>query len=52
MNTIEVGSDAVRVAVDCGSGSCTGTWDFSDLTVTGGKTSEIDGFDGIEGGSF
>ncbi|EJD03049.1 endo-polygalacturonase PG1 [Fomitiporia mediterranea MF3/22] len=51
-NTIEVSDDAVRVAVNCGDGSCTGTWDWSSLTVTGGKASEITGFDGISGGSF
>ena len=52
MNTIEVDSDAVRVAVNCGVGSCTGTWDWDELTVTGGESSEIINFDGIEGGSY
>jgi polygalacturonase len=51
-NTIEVGDDAIRVAVNCGDGSCTGTWDWSALTVTGGENSEVTGFDGISGGSF
>ncbi|EIN14654.1 endo-polygalacturonase PG1 [Punctularia strigosozonata HHB-11173 SS5] len=47
-NNIAVASDAVRVAVNCGSGSCTGTWDWSALEVTGGKASEVTGFSGIE----
>lgn len=51
-NSISVDSSAVRVAVNCGSGSCTGTWDWSELTVTGGKAAEITGFSGISGGSF
>lgn len=51
--SIEVDSGAVRVAVNCGSSSsCTGTWDWSSLTVTGGEDSEITGFSGISGGSY
>ncbi|KAL5523846.1 hypothetical protein ACEPAG_8019 [Sanghuangporus baumii] len=51
-SSIEVGSDAVRVAVNCGDDSCQGTWDWSSLEVTGGEDSEISGFDGISGGSY
>ena len=51
-NSIAVTDDAVRVAVNCGDGTCTGTWDWSSLTVTGGESSEISGFDGISGGTF
>ncbi|KAK7026802.1 hypothetical protein VNI00_015460 [Paramarasmius palmivorus] len=51
---IVVGSDAERVAVNCGSGSCTvsietGTWDWSELEVSGGKAGNITGFSGITG---
>ena len=51
-NSIEVGDDAVRVAVNCGDDTCQGIWDWSSLEVTGGETSEISGFNGISGGSF
>ncbi|KAI0766299.1 endo-polygalacturonase PG1 [Irpex lacteus] len=46
-NTIAVNSDAQRVAVNCGSGACTGTWDWSALTVTGGEAGTIN-YSGIE----
>ncbi|KAK7045558.1 hypothetical protein VNI00_007390 [Paramarasmius palmivorus] len=46
---ISVGSDAQRVAVNCGTGSCTGTWNWSALKVSGGKASTIEGFSGITG---
>uniref|UniRef100_A0A0W0GC44 endo-polygalacturonase n=1 Tax=Moniliophthora roreri TaxID=221103 RepID=A0A0W0GC44_MONRR len=48
---ISVGNDAQRVAVNCGSGSCTGTWDWSALKVCGGEASTIEGFNGITGWS-
>lgn len=51
-NTIAVADDAVRVAVNCGANACLGTWDWSSLEVSGGKDSEILGFNGISGGSF
>ncbi|CAE7103902.1 unnamed protein product [Rhizoctonia solani] len=38
-NNIAVTSSAQRVAVNCGTG-CTGTWDWSQLTVTGGKAAD------------
>ncbi|KAI0030875.1 endo-polygalacturonase PG1 [Vararia minispora EC-137] len=47
-NNIAVASSAQRVAVNCGSGSCTGTWDWSALTVTGGKAGKIN-YSGITG---
>ncbi|KAG8984167.1 hypothetical protein FRB90_005502 [Tulasnella sp. 427] len=40
-NTVSVDSSATRVAVNCGSGSCTGTWNWAGLTATGGKTGTI-----------
>ncbi|PCH36460.1 glycoside hydrolase family 28 protein [Wolfiporia cocos MD-104 SS10] len=37
--TVSVDSGAYRVTVDCGD--CTGTWDWSELTVTGGDAGTI-----------
>ncbi|TFY82768.1 hypothetical protein EWM64_g1244 [Hericium alpestre] len=39
--SLSVNSKAKRVAVNCGSGSCTGTWDWSALKVTGGSAGPI-----------
>ncbi|KAI0030874.1 endo-polygalacturonase PG1 [Vararia minispora EC-137] len=47
-NTITVNSGADRVAVNCGSGSCTGTWNWSGLKVSGGSAGPIN-FSGITG---
>ncbi|KAG8984166.1 hypothetical protein FRB90_005501, partial [Tulasnella sp. 427] len=47
-NTVSVDSSATRVAVNCGSGSCTGTWNWSGLTATGGKAGTIN-YSGITG---
>ncbi|TFK54345.1 endo-polygalacturonase PG1 [Heliocybe sulcata] len=47
-NSISVGSSAQRVAVNCGKGSCTGTWDWSALKVSGGKAGPITNFSGIK----
>ncbi|KAI0703008.1 endo-polygalacturonase PG1 [Cytidiella melzeri] len=47
-NTFAVASGADRVAVNCGKGSCTGTWDWSALTVTGGTAGPINNFSGIK----
>ncbi|KAK7678706.1 hypothetical protein QCA50_018288 [Cerrena zonata] len=47
-NNIAVASGAQRVAVNCGSGSCTGTWDWSALKVTGGSAGKITNFSGIK----
>ncbi|KAF9814325.1 hypothetical protein IEO21_05168 [Rhodonia placenta] len=38
--TVEVDSNAERVTVDCGN--CYGTWDWSELTTTGGEAGTID----------
>ncbi|CAE6445895.1 unnamed protein product [Rhizoctonia solani] len=51
-NTIAVTSSATRVAVNCGS-KCTGTWDWSALTVTGGKSAGVKyRYSGIKGSGF
>ncbi|KAI0318680.1 endo-polygalacturonase PG1 [Amylostereum chailletii] len=47
-NSFTVNSDAQRVAVNCGSSSCSGTWDWSALSVSGGDAGDIN-FDGITG---
>ncbi|KAI0746570.1 endo-polygalacturonase PG1 [Daedaleopsis nitida] len=46
-NTIAVASGAQRVAVNCGSGACSGTWDWSALKVTGGSAGTIN-YSGIK----
>ncbi|KEP50280.1 endo-polygalacturonase PG1 [Rhizoctonia solani 123E] len=52
MNNIEVVPKAQRVAVNCGTG-CTGDWDWSQLTVTGGKAADSKyRYSGVKGGSF
>ncbi|KAK0198145.1 glycoside hydrolase family 28 protein [Armillaria mellea] len=49
--TVAVDSDAKRLTVDCGA--CSGTWDFSALTITGGAKGTIVSNDAtISGGSF
>ncbi|KAJ6567240.1 pectin lyase fold/virulence factor [Mycena vulgaris] len=51
-NTISVASTAHRVEVNCGSTStCTGTWNFGGLTVTGGVGSAVKNAP-VTGGSF
>ncbi|THH19332.1 hypothetical protein EW146_g1805 [Bondarzewia mesenterica] len=45
--SITVNNDAQRVAVNCGSGACTGTWDWSSLQISGGSSGPITGFSGI-----
>ncbi|RDB16751.1 Endopolygalacturonase I [Hypsizygus marmoreus] len=47
--TISVNSDADRVAINCGAGACTGTWDWSNLKVSGGVAGPITNFNGISG---
>ncbi|PFH53743.1 glycoside hydrolase family 28 protein [Amanita thiersii Skay4041] len=49
LTTISVNSGAKRVAVNCGVGSCTGTWDWSNLRVSGGSAGPITNFGGITG---
>ncbi|TFK83615.1 glycoside hydrolase family 28 protein [Polyporus arcularius HHB13444] len=46
-NSISVNSDAKRVAVNCGSGACSGTWDWSALKVSGGSAGTIN-YSGIK----
>ena len=48
MNSVSVASGAKQVFVLCGSGSCQGTWDWSALKVSGGKTASIN-YSGITG---
>ncbi|KAF9268656.1 endo-polygalacturonase PG1 [Marasmius fiardii PR-910] len=47
-SNIAVASGAQRVAVNCGSGSCTGTWNWSALKVSGGSAGTIN-YSGITG---
>ncbi|KAH7910086.1 glycoside hydrolase family 28 protein [Hygrophoropsis aurantiaca] len=47
--TVNTASGAYMVAVDCGVGSCTGTWDWSDLTTSGGEVGPVDNCTVIEG---
>ncbi|TFK44204.1 polygalacturonase [Crucibulum laeve] len=49
VTSITVNSGAQRVAVNCGSGACTGTWNWSNLKVSGGTAGPITGFSGISG---
>ncbi|TDL24143.1 endo-polygalacturonase [Rickenella mellea] len=50
-NVLSVNSGADRVAVNCGPSSCSGTWNWAGLTVTGGKAGPVN-YKGISGGSF
>ncbi|CAE6470049.1 unnamed protein product [Rhizoctonia solani] len=51
-NVIAVTGTATRVAVNCGP-KCSGTWNWSALTVTGGKAAASKfKYAGIKGGSF
>ncbi|KAF8149563.1 polygalacturonase [Crassisporium funariophilum] len=47
--SITVNSGAERVAVNCGKGSCTGSWNWSNLKVSGGVAGAITNFAGISG---
>ncbi|KAI0634992.1 endo-polygalacturonase PG1 [Trametes polyzona] len=47
-NSISVNSGAKRVEVNCGSGACSGTWDWSALKVSGGSAGSIRNFNGIK----
>ncbi|KAG8854108.1 hypothetical protein FRB96_007814 [Tulasnella sp. 330] len=47
-NTVSVDLTAYRVEVNCGVGGCSGTWNWSGLTATGGKTGVIN-YSGITG---
>ncbi|KAI0764836.1 endo-polygalacturonase PG1 [Fomes fomentarius] len=46
-NSITVASGAKRVAVNCGTGACSGTWDWSALKVSGGSAGTIN-YSGIK----
>jgi len=50
--SVEVtGSSGERLAIDCGN--CSGDWDFSELTITGGSAGTMDVDDAsISGGSY
>jgi len=49
--SVSVDSSAFRLVVDCGA--CSGTWDFSDLSATGGKGSMVSANKAtISGGTF
>lgn len=47
--SLEVNSGAMQVAVNCGKGACTGTWDWSSLQASGGDAGEVVNFSGIDG---
>ncbi|KAG8878348.1 hypothetical protein FRB98_006270 [Tulasnella sp. 332] len=47
-NTVSVSSGADEVDVNCGSGACTGTWNWSGLTTSGGDAGTIN-YSGITG---
>ncbi|KIP07777.1 glycoside hydrolase family 28 protein [Phlebiopsis gigantea 11061_1 CR5-6] len=47
--SLTVDSGAEKVAVNCGKGSCTGTWDWAELSTSGGSAGDIVNFSGIEG---
>ncbi|KAB5592646.1 hypothetical protein CTheo_3910 [Ceratobasidium theobromae] len=47
-NTVAVASGAKNVEVNCGSGSCSGTWNWSGLKVSGGTKGAIN-YSGITG---
>ncbi|KAJ6505207.1 polygalacturonase [Mycena sanguinolenta] len=47
-NTFTMASGVVPVAVNCGSGSCQGTWNWAGLTVSGGAADKIN-YSGITG---
>jgi len=44
-----VNSGADQIAVNCGVGSCQGTWNWSNLKVQGGSPGPINNFTGITG---
>ncbi|KAF8971150.1 polygalacturonase [Flammula alnicola] len=48
-STISVNSGADQVAVNCGKNACTGSWNWSNLKVSGGVAGPITNFAGITG---
>ncbi|KAF8971149.1 endo-polygalacturonase PG1 [Flammula alnicola] len=49
LTSLTVNSDADQIAVNCGVGSCDGTWEWSNLQVSGGVVGPINNFTGIAG---
>ncbi|KAF8187455.1 polygalacturonase [Pholiota molesta] len=49
MSVLMVNSNADKIAVNCGVGSCQGSWDWSNLVVDGGTAGPINNFTGITG---
>ncbi|KAF8198125.1 endo-polygalacturonase [Pholiota molesta] len=49
MSVLMVDSNADKIAVNCGVGSCQGSWDWSNLVVDGGTAGPINNFTGITG---
>ncbi|KAJ7911350.1 endo-polygalacturonase PG1 [Mycena leptocephala] len=47
-NTLTIASGVTPIAVNCGSGSCEGTWNWSGLQVSGGAANRIN-YSGITG---
>lgn len=47
--SLTVNSGADQVAVNCGVGACTGTWNWASLKVSGGVAGPITNFKGITG---
>ncbi|EIM80803.1 polygalacturonase [Stereum hirsutum FP-91666 SS1] len=49
--SVAVESSGTNLVIDCGD--CTGTWDFSELDISGGKTSVVDSDDAtVSGGTY
>ncbi|KAF9010707.1 endo-polygalacturonase PG1 [Cyathus striatus] len=46
---LTVNDDAERLAINCGIGSCIGTWDLSLLDIEGGVAGPINNFTGVVG---
>ncbi|KAF9225462.1 glycoside hydrolase family 28 protein [Gyrodon lividus] len=47
--TLTTTSDAYMTAINCGEGSCTGTWDWSGLDTSGGEVGPMKNVDVITG---
>lgn len=47
--SIAVNSGAYKMAVNCGAGACKGTWDWYNLSLSGGISGPIKNFSGILG---
>jgi len=51
-NDLWVDDSATPIAVNCGSGSCIGTWDWSSLTMNGGKSNFVNNLPTLDGFSI